>query len=560
MSDNQSRGSKDGRGTAVTPEDQLASLLKRRLRLPLADLDATTVEGYGRDLGELAGSLPRLHDAKTAEYSGHKQEGTTAPLHQSDEATRRAPQTLHEYTIEALAPLLERHEVGVGALAKHMLDRIGKYEPRVRAHTTVARDSTLEQATRLDEDLARSHWRGPLHGIPIGVKDSIPVAGLRWTANSRLYENRWAIKDAEAIANLRRAGVIFIGKHNLNEFGWSIPNENDLTPPPRNPWNPSEYSVGSSSGSGAAVSARLAFGAVCTDGGGSARLPAGQHGLFALKPSHEGVPRAGYTDRTLSEISFLARSAPDVAMLFAAARTPTTTSVQELAASISGARDHVNTPKGTTRIGIPRDLVESIEPETDVLDSFKATAERIREGGYEVVPIPAEQLFPLPLRTVVAANFVVLCAEAYADHATALMEHASGYGDSARHYISQGAFLSADDYLNALSLREGLQRHFRGVFKGIDALLLPTSPVTTTRAARDPKTHRKGGNAMFTAPFNLAGLPATSLPAGLSATGIPMGMQLVGPEGSELDLLRLAHAVYLPPTYPDLDRQGLGPS
>lgn len=542
----------------MSPNDQLASILERRLRLPLADLDLERVAGYGRDLGNLADALPRFHDTRSDEYAAHvpNEAGSQSP---DSDAQHEPPRNLHEYAIGALAPKVKDGRLSATGITRHLLDRIAKYEPFVRAHVTVTESSALEQARALDAELAEAKWRGPLHGIPIGVKDSIPVAGLRWTANSRLYQNRWATKDAAAIANLRRAGAVFIGKHNLNEFGWSIPNESDLTPPPRNPWNPKEYSVGSSSGSGAAVSARLAFGAVCTDGGGSARLPAGQHALFALKPTHDGVPRDGYTDRTLSEISFLARSAADVAMLYTAARTAAATPT-ELASAVLRASERVAAERTRNRIGISSQLVEEIEPEPEVLASFNATVERAREAGYEVVSLPPQTLFPIPLPTIVAANFVVLCAEAYADHATTLMQHPSGYGDSARHYISQGAFLSADDYLNALALREGLQNHLRNLFGDVAAILLPTSPVTTTRAARDPKTHRKGGNAMFTAPFNLAGLPATSFPAGLSDARIPIGMQFVGPQGSELDLLHLAHHLHVPPTYPDLDNQGLGPS
>ena len=214
--------------------------------------------------------------------------------------------------------LVQEGKISAVALVQTQLDEINRLNPQLNSFITVDADGALEQARAIDEARENGARLGPLAGATIGVKDSIPTKGLRTTDNSRLLENWIPQEDASTVKRLREAGAIIIGKTNLNEFGWSRPSETDLMPPPWSPWNPDRMSVGSSSGSGAATTARMAAATIGTDGGGSARLPAGAHNLYGIKPTHGLVSRLGMDHNGHSEISPLCRTALDTALMLEA--------------------------------------------------------------------------------------------------------------------------------------------------------------------------------------------------------------------------------------------------
>ncbi len=376
------------------------------------------------------------------------------------------------------------------------------------------------------------------------------------TYNSPLTRDWVPSRDSESIRRLRAAGAVLVGKHNLNEFGWSLPREDDLAPPPRNPWLPEEYSVGSSSGGGAAVAARLATFAIGTDGGGSARLPAGQHLLHGLKPGHHRAPPQGVTEGRVSEVSVLAREAEDVAAVFAALLIdPDVDNARErLRREPTRWIEYVGQAPSGLRIAVPAGYVEDVGMEPDVQRAFDATRRAVEELGHELVELsrPALNI----LHDAVRANFVVIAAEHYFDHEGPGKDRGR-YGVSAGFYNLPGACLSAADYLHALRVGELVRDEIDVVLGDVDMILTPTSPVTRTTTARNPKTHRRGGNAAYTSPFNISGHPGVSLPVGLSDEGMPIGMQLIGRRESEFDLLRAARALsgtFTLPAYPDLDR------
>ncbi|MGH2559737.1 MAG: amidase, partial [Thermomicrobiales bacterium] len=224
----------------------------------------------------------------------------------------------HERSLTDLAASLDARELTSRELVDLYLERIRSFDRRFNAYVTVAEEEAVRQADETDRRRRTGEVLPPLAGIPIAVKDSIPTAGIRTTANSRLLEHWVPDEDAAAIRQLRDAGAIVLGKTNLNEFGWALPAESDLTPPARNPWNPSYAAIGSSTGSGAAVAAGLCAAAIGTDGGGSARLPAGQNGLAGIKPTHRRVSRLGMDDSSISEICPMGRTVADVALMLTA--------------------------------------------------------------------------------------------------------------------------------------------------------------------------------------------------------------------------------------------------
>ena len=436
-------------------------------------------------------------------------------------------------------------------LVRTMLDRIAAMDDQVRSYITVDREGAVEAARRLTLEARESGPRSILHGMPIGAKDNIPVAGMRCTYNSPLTEAWVPKRDAEAVRRLRAAGAIFIGKHNLNEFGWSLPSEDDLMPPPRNPWFPEEYSVGSSSGGGAAVSSRLAYAALGTDGGGSTRLPAGQHGLFGLKPGHGIVPGAGVSEGTVSEVGVLARTAADAAAVFAAMRIDPDQpgAAQRFAVEPTEAARNVVRQPGALRIGVPRAYVDEVGMEEDVRVAMTAVEQVVKDLGHTLVDVGGLGV----LHDAVRANMVVIAAEHYYDH-EGPGAHRERYGASAGFYNLPGSCLTAADYLHALRVGRITAAAVNDVLGDVDMILLPTTPVTRTSTARNPNTHRRGGNAAYTAPFNISGHAGLSFPAGVSGEGIPIGMQFLGMPGNEFALLQAAHAVVqhldLPP-FPD---------
>ncbi len=416
----------------------------------------------------------------------------------------------------------ERENLSAHRLTADVLERIDRLDPVLHAYITVAAESALERARELDA----SGRRGPLWGVVIGCKDSIVTAGLRTTANSRLLEGWYPNKDAAIVANLKRAGAVIVGKHNLNEFGWSIPSPDDLTPAPRNPWNTESAAIGSSSGSAVAVAAGLCAGAIGTDSGGSIRLPAANCGVVGLKPTHGILPMDGvYGNLTLTDVGPIARSVGDVRLLLSAAsgsQSPT-------AASASAER------LGSVRVGVLPELGIAIDVDREIEGAYTAAIRQLERLGARIVELKGIQS-----ETATAAVRVILNAEAYAAHASSLRRHPELYGSSARIHLTQGAFLGAADYINAVRFMSRYATAIDEMFESVDCLITPTSPYLTAEEARRPEAHRMGLGDLFTSPFNLSGNPAVSVPAGYSSSGMPIGVQMIGRSLADERLLWIA--------------------
>jgi len=409
-------------------------------------------------------------------------------------------------------------------LTAAVLSRIEELDPVLHAYVTVSKDVASQRARDLDTGGRRA---GSLWGIPVGFKDNIATADMRTTANSRVLETWRPTKDAAVVANLKRAGAVVIGKHNLNEFGWSLPSPDDLTPAPRNPWNTGSAAIGSSSGSAVAVAAGLCFGALGTDSGGSVRLPAANCGVVGLKPSHGALPLEGaFGVPTLSDVGPIARSVNDVRLLLAAAAG---------AAQPGPQPQRSGEGLGSIRVGVLPSLATTIEVDPDIQRAYSEAVRELERLGARIV-----ELSGVESAAATAAVRVILNAEAYAEHASSLRSHPERYGESARVHLTQGAFLQAADYIYALRFLARYAAKVDSLFDSVDCLVTPTAPYLTAEEARQPETHRAGLGDMFTSPFNLSGNPAVSVPAGFSSSRMPIGIQMVGRMQEDERLLWIA--------------------
>ena len=409
-----------------------------------------------------------------------------------------------------------------------LIERARRLEPTLRCTITLAAETALADARTAEDEIGRGKWRGPLHGIPIGIKDCIATAGLRTTANSRVLTDWVPAEDAPMVAALRAAGAIVFAKLNLNEFAWSIPSKDDLFPPPRNPWSRDHFAMGSSSGSAVAVASGICPAALGTDAGGSVRQPAANCGVVGLKPTSGLVDSTGaFGSPTICEVGPIARTVEDVALLLGAMCGAPRTYLESL--------QH---PLGRARVGIPRRFIDEARPDPEISAAFAGALQALGQLGLEIVEVEIEGL-----ADAAAADFLVLNADAFAAHEQTLRAHMGKYGGSARVHHIAGAFLSAADYVVALRIGETVQQRLERTLASVDVLATPVVPVITAEAARTGKSQpHTGGAAVFTAPFNLTGHPALAVPCGMSAAGIPIGLQLVGRLGGEADLLGLAHA------------------
>ena len=426
----------------------------------------------------------------------------------------------------------------VQSLVERCLDTIAERDPELNAFITVLADTAREEAGRADAEIAAGRHRGPLHGIPVSVKDLIDIEGLPTTAASRVRAGHVASADAPVVARLRAAGAIVVGKCNLHEFAFGTTGEDSAYGPTRNPHAPDRSPGGSSGGSAVSVATGMALASVGTDTGGSIRIPAAACGVVGLKPTFGEVSCDGVVPlaHSLDHVGPITRTAADAALIYRVLRD---------------APDAGHPPPGARRtmtVGIPRRyFLELLDPEVQA--RFDEVIGRLAGAGCAVtdIDIPhAADTGPVYLHTVLA--------EAAALHAHTLETRPEDYTEGVRLRLEIGRYVLAEDYARAQRGRAVLRREVDEALARCDTLLMPTLPIpapplgAATMTIGDVTEDVRALTLRLTQLFDLTGHPAITLPSGRTADGLPCGVQLVGRWGHTLELLELA-AAYEPDVF-----------
>ena len=433
-------------------------------------------------------------------------------------------------TIAAAGARLRRGELTSVELTTSHLERIAALDTSLHAFIEVTGDDALRQATALDAELASGIDRGPLHGIPVSVKDLFDVAGVRTTAGSRSRAYAaTANADAAVVGRLRAAGAVFLGKNNLAEFAADMTGRNETFGDMRNPWNGEFSAGGSSGGTASAVAAGMAIAAVGTDTGGSIRFPASVCGVVGVRPTYGAVDVAGAFARapTLDTVGPIARTVDDAAVVLSVM----TGRSLDADASVAGLKG--------VRVGVIDDVtLVGLEPgvERPVRRVIGALAELGSEIREVEVPAFGTLLEPRRLFELLVYEFHQVMGELAEDAVDRTM-----FGSVVLDNLDRGAAVSGDFYERALADRTALMSHIGATFGSVDVLVTPTQPVEPL--ALDAGSDELERVRRFLLPTSFLGLPSVSVPCGLSDNGLPIGLQVVGGYGDEAGALRVARAV-----------------
>ncbi|MBI4337773.1 MAG: Asp-tRNA(Asn)/Glu-tRNA(Gln) amidotransferase subunit GatA [Chloroflexi bacterium] len=450
-------------------------------------------------------------------------------------------------TVAEAARLIEGKAISPVELTRAVLDRIEKAESKVNAYITVLRERALEEAAQAERELGRGARRGPLHGIPLAVKDLFYTRDARTTCGSKVLADWTPDYDATCVVKLREAGAVLVGKTNLHEFAAGSTTNNPHFGPTHNPWDLEHIPGGSSGGSGAAVAAGLALAALGTDTGGSVRSPCSQCSLVGLKPTYGLVSRYGVfpLSWSLDHVGPMARTAEDCALLLQALAghdsqdsSSADLTVPNYGAALAGG------VRGL-RVGVLGEYLEQADQE--VADLVTRAVGVLEELGAhtEAVALPQAREY------AAAAGNTISWSEAASIHEEWLRSRPQDYGEDVRARFRLGAMLLAGHYHRAQRLRTLVQREMSGVMQRFDVLVSPTNPIPSPRIGEQvvklrgreyPIFGPKATMPRFTRLFNLTGQPTASVPCGFTADGLPVGMQVAGRLFEDAMVLRVAHA------------------
>lgn len=445
--------------------------------------------------------------------------------------------------IGEIGALFRKRRLSPFELTKLMLERIERLNPKLNAFLTVSEEEALAQAKQAERELlggrGKRRDRGPLHGIPISLKDNIYTKGVRTTGGSAILRDFVPLHDATVVRQLREAGAVLLGKTNLHEFAYGVTTNNPHFGPARNPWDLERIPGGSSGGSAAAVAAGLCYGSIGTDTGGSIRIPASLCGVVGLKPTLGLTSVDGVIPLSpkLDCVGPLARSVADTALLGDAifARRRGEPSLHALARKRG--RDSV-------RLGVPREFFYELLS-LDVKCAMDETLKSLRRSGAHLLEVSLPSL----AETEDAGNQIAWPeATHFHEQAGWFPAHAAEYSEDVRSRLEAGTKVPATTYLGALETREKFiqQLHLALANARVDALVVPTTPIAAPLIGEEKTAI---GNASYSTralllrlnrPANLGGVPAISVPCGMTESGLPVGVQFIGAVNTEATLVHLA--------------------
>jgi len=441
-------------------------------------------------------------------------------------------------SIGEASELVRKLELSPVELTKNCLERIEKLNPVLNAFITVTVEQALAQARSAEGEILRGRWRGPLHGIPLGLKDLIDTAGVHTTAASALFKDRVPAADAEVVRRLKNAGAVFLGKQNLHEFAYGGSSMISYYGEVRNPWNPAYITGGSSGGSAAAVAAGLVYGAIGTDTAGSIREPASQCGVVGLKPTYGRVSTRGVIPLSpaLDHVGPITRTVSDAAVMLQAIAGYDERDINSIDMPVPDFLGAIRRGSKALRLGVPRKFFyEELDPEVAsamerALDTLAAISGGCREIGLDV---PTDR--------------TLQSAESYAYHAPFVSRSPDLYQPETLNRILKGADISGEEVEQRRSELREIRRKIDNVFENVDVLITPTTPVpapTIAELKENPDLLRPRELLLLrnTRPVNVWGLPAISVPCGFTTSGLPIGLQIIGPHWQEERVLQLAFA------------------
>src|ERR1700730_6572911 len=439
-------------------------------------------------------------------------------------------------SLQLVSELIRKKSASPVELTQECLKRIEKLNPALNAYITVMGEQALAHARELETERQNGKWRGPLHGIPIGLKDLFDTAGVRTTAGSAVFADRIPSEDAEVVRRLKTSGAVILGKLNMHEFAYGDTSAQSHFGPVRNPWNREHVPGGSSGGSAAAVAAGLCYGALGSDTGGSIREPASYCNIVGLKPTYGLVSTRGVIPLSwsLDHVGPLARTVADAAVMLQgiAGYDPAETTSRQM--SVPDYTAVLNSKVSSLRLGVARDFFfEGLHPEVEAAINEALSVLKRLTAGLKEINVP------------VSADTSVLRAEAYAYHAEFMAKTPELYDPWTLERLRTGAEVATLAYIAGLREISEFRRSTRRMFESVDAVITPTAPTrprTTLEAGADPPSRRPVLGLRNTAPFDRNGLPTISIPCGFTTKDLPIGLQISGPLGGEEVILQLAQA------------------
>lgn len=453
-------------------------------------------------------------------------------------------EALPTLTIEQAGRLIRSRKLSAVELATATLGRIADLDRKLNAFITVTGDLAMIQARRADRELARGRYRGPLHGIPVSLKDLYWTKGIRTTAGSKILADFVPTEDATATSRLAEAGAVLVGKANLHEFAIGATTENPFYGTCHNPWNLAYIPGGSSGGSAAAVAAGLGLASLGSCTGGSIRIPAAFCGIVGLKPTYGVVPRTGIVPNSssLDHGGPMTRTAADAAIVLEAIGGSDGRDPSAAQRRLPAARSMRRRSLRGVRIGVPTNYYfDVVHPEVEAL--VREAIAELRRLGAKIMPIQIPEV-----ELSLDACVVVAWSECANFHRKWLLTRPKEYGADTLDYLTGALLYRATDYIQAQRVRARIRSSLAETFRRVDFVVSPTgvfpaSPIGQTEFKLGRRTVPVlSVMARITCIANLTGEPAVSVPCGFTKAGLPVGMQVHGPAMSDMRVLQVAHA------------------
>jgi len=441
-------------------------------------------------------------------------------------------------TLTEAARLVRLKQVSPLELTKACLERIDALDGRLNSFITVMGEEALEQARQAEAEIMSGAQVGLLYGVPLALKDLFETREARTTAGSKFFAEYLPGDDGEVVRKLRAAGAILIGKTNLHEIALGLTSVNPHYGAVHNPWSLDRVAGGSSGGSAAALAARLCFGSLGSDTGGSIRVPAALCGIAGLKPTFGRVSLSGVIPLSwnLDHVGPMARRAQDLAILLQVIAGYDPQDAYSIHAPVDNYHSKINQGVRGWRVALAQDdYFSGTDPEIQQLVHAAARVFVDLGSSLEERPFPGAH-------QAAQANGQMVIADAAVFHRERLQSQPQDFGADVRQRLMNGAALELNDYIQARRTQRLLRRQFESFFDTYDLLLMPTTPITAPLIEGPDALEMAGKLTRFTAPFNLTGLPAISIPCGFTSAGLPVGMQIIARPWAEARLLRAAQA------------------